>query len=243
MNPLFLVSSAIHTKHGIYSAEQRLDQTIGTLESIKKHAPDARILLVESSAKQSITDEENDKLKPYLEGILNFNHDNQVKEIYEIAGDNWDIAKNLTELTVYGKALNFVLREQPYLLEDVSRVFKLSGRYTLNNSFDLSKHLDPSIIDSYAFAKRRPTTFLPSITGGLTHQVMSRCWSWPTHKTALVFFRFNTMIEDFVGSNHKGQYRDIEHLLLRYFDGPFMHELDEMGVEGQIGPNGNLVKD
>jgi hypothetical protein len=243
MKTLFLVSSAIHTQHGVFSAEQRLEQTIATMESIKAKDADARILLVESSAKQSVTDEEADKLKPYIEGLLNFHPDVQVQEIYSFAAQNWDVAKNLTELVVYGKALDFIIRQQPELLQDVSRVFKMSGRYLLNENFDLSKHIDPAMHESYIFATRRTSQFPPIVTDGLGYQVMSRLWSWPPAKTAMVFFRYNVMLEHFIGLMGQKKYADIEHLLFKYFNGPFMVELPTIGVEGQIGPNGAQVKD
>ena len=243
MKPLFLISSAIHVKHGVFTAEQRLDQTILTLQSIRDKMPDADILVVESSGKQSITDEETEKLKPYIAGLLNFNPDQQVQEIYNMPKDNRDVLKNMTELIVFGKALNFILREQPELLNDVSRVFKMSGRYLLSESFDLKPFEDEKYKDNYIFSQRRKTQFPSIVTNGLTHQFMSRLWSWPTHKTALTFFRYNLMIEDFVGTNAQGKYRDIEHLLFRYFEGPYTTEFPIIGVEGQLGPNGATVKD
>jgi len=243
MKTLWLISSAIHTRHGIFSAEQRLEQTIATLESIKAVDPSARILIVESSAEASITDEESDKLKPYIEGLLNFNPDVQVQDIYKMADKNWDVAKNLTELVVFGKALDFLIRQQPDLLEGIDRVFKISGRYRLNENFDISKHIDPKQNENYIFAARRPSQFPAIVTDGLSQQVMSRLWSWPPQKTALIFFRYNLMIEDFIGTMAQKKYRDIEHLLFKYFGGPYMVELPVIGVEGEIGPNGAAVKD
>ena len=138
MKPLFIISSAIHTVHGCFSTDQRLDQTIKTLESVKNRMADASILLVECSAESSITEEESKKLEPFIEGLLNFYPDTQVQEIYKMAGTNWDVAKNFTELVVFGKALDFIVRQQPQLLNDINRVFKLSGRYILNDNFDLT---------------------------------------------------------------------------------------------------------
>jgi hypothetical protein len=243
MKTLFLISSAIHTVHGVYSAEERLNQTIKTFESIKSKDPDARILLVESSSKESITDAESDLMKPYVEGILNFHPDQQVQDITKMSEKNWDVAKNLTELIVFGKALDFIIRQQPALLEGIDRVFKLSGRYILNENFNMAIHLDPKMQESYIFAVRRASQFPPQVTGGLTEQVMSRCWSWPTVKTAMIFFRYNVMIEHFIGMLSQQKYVDIEHLLLKYFSGPYTVEIPIIGVEGNLGPTGNLVKD
>ena len=243
MKYLFLVTSSVHTRHGVFTAEQRFDQTIKTFESIKSKVPNADILLIESSGKQSITEEEAEKMKPFITGLLNFYPDEQVQEIYKMAGSNWDVTKNMTELVVFGKALDFILRQQPQLLKDVDRVFKMSGRYVLNDNFTLENFTDPLLKDNYVFATRRASQFPLEVTGGLQFQLMSRLWSWPVQKTALVYFRYNVMMETFVGVNALGKYRDIEHLLLRYFDGPFLHEIPIIGVEGQLGPNGSLVKD
>ena len=241
--PLFLISSCLHTRHGIFSAETRLDQTLKTLESIKSRIPDARILLIECSAENSVTEEESQKLEPFIEGLLNYYPDNQVQEIYKMAGTNWDVAKNFTELVVFGKALDFIIRQQPHLLNDISRVFKMSGRYLLNDDFDLSKHLDPVMEEKYVFATRKTSQFPAAVTGGMTQQLSTRLWSWPTNKTALVFFRYNIMIETFIGNLAQQRYVDIEHLAFHYFSGPYLSELSSIGVEGLLGPNGVTVKD
>ena len=184
MKPLFLVSSSVRTKHGVFSAEERLNQTVQTLESIKNRMPDARILVIESSAEASISEEESKKLAPFIEGLLNYHPDVQVQEIYKMAGGSWDIAKNFTELVVYGKVLDFIVRQQPHLLNEVNRVFKISGRYLLNDNFNLTKHIDPAMDEKYIFANRRVSQFPALVTGGLSAQFMSRLWSWPTPKTA-----------------------------------------------------------
>ena len=169
MKTLWLCSSAIHTKHGVFTADQRLEQTILTLESIKKVDPNSNILIVESSAEKSVTDEECEKLKPYIEGLLNFHPDNQVQEVYNFADKNWDIAKNMTELIVFGKALDFIIRQQPQILNDIDRVFKISGRYTLNDNFNMATHLDQKNAEKYIFSNRRTSQFPAIVTDGLTH--------------------------------------------------------------------------
>ncbi|VVC05042.1 Uncharacterised protein [uncultured archaeon] len=238
---LFLISSAIHTRHGCFSAEQRLEQTIQTLESIKKYAPDSRILLIESSAEQSITKEEAEKLHPLANSLLNLHDNEQIQAAYKIADQNWDVAKNYSEMLAISHAIEFATRQQPQHLKDVERVFKLSGRYYLNETFDLSQHISEK--ECYVFAKRKQSQFPKNVTGGLSEQLMSRLWSFPASKIALVFFRYNLMLEDFLGSLNQHQYRDSEHLLLKYFSGPYLKEIDTIGVEGKLGPNGLIVRD
>lgn len=243
MSTLFLVTSAIHTRHGIYSAGERLDQTVRTLASIRTKAPGAKIVLIECGADRSIAEDELAALQPYLTDVFNFHHDSQVRELYVASENNWDVVKNATELVAFCKSLRLVLNEHIHLLGDMQRVFKVSGRYVLNDNFDLATHLRPEAGDAYIFGRRRWSQFPPITTGGLSEQVMSRCWSWPASKTGLVFFRYNLMIEDFLSSHRQGRYRDIEHLLLRYFDGPDLVEIPVMGIEGNTGPTGESISD
>jgi hypothetical protein len=236
---LFLIGSALHTKHGVYSAEQRLEQTINTLKSVKDKIPDAQIILSESSGESSITEEESAILKPYLLGLINYNTDIQVQQIYK-STDNWDVVKSYTELLVTGKTLDFVV-SRPKLLENIDRVFKLSGRYFLSDGFSVETFEHRN---KYMFAARRNSQFPAQVTGGLNFQFMSRLWSWPADRTALVFYRYNLMLEEFSSALEIGQYKDIEHLLFRYFGNhPNTLELSKIGVSGNLGPNGIKVTD
>ena len=241
MKPLFLVTSAIHTNHGKFSTAERFAQTIQTLESIRIKVPEASIFLLESSATSSISEEEANTLKPFLNGLLNYHDDTHIQEIYKSAGNNWDVLKTATEINVFIKTLDFIVRQQPQLLKDVDRIFKLSGRYYLNDNFDLAIHLNHP--DNYIFATRRNSQFPNHITGGLTMQLMTRLWSFPASKTALMFYRYNLMLEDFMGSIGQKKYRDLEHLILKYVEGPYLTEIEKIGVSGTLGPNGINVED
>jgi hypothetical protein len=246
MKTLFTISSALHTKHGKFSSEERLNQTLDTLTSIRTRVPDAIININESSGESSITSEEFEKLKSYgANQITDYSKDPQVIQIYK-STDNWDIVKNLTEMLIMTKSLlpDGAWDDFTKITSFPSdRVFKLSGRYQLNNDFDLSKYDDPKLNDKYVFAFRRQSQFPANITGGLSQQLMSRLWSFPTNRIKLVFYRYNLMLEDFQTSLSSGKYRDIEHLLLKYFNGPNLVEFPIIGVSGHLGPNGQQVSD
>lgn len=242
MDKLFIVSSAIHTKHGTFTTEQRLEQTIETFKSIRRCVPTAKILLNESGADSRLTKDEAKLLEPYLCGLLTYYEDEQVQQIYKMT-DNVDIVKNYTEMLTTGKTLNFIVEQQPQIIKNVNRIFKISGRYQLSKDFDIAKFNNPELANKYIFSTRRLSQFPSIVTGGLTYQVMSRLWSWPTDRTTLVFYRYNLMIEYFQTMLEKNLYVDIEHLLLKFFDGPNMVEFPIIGVEGAIAPNGKLVKD
>lgn len=248
MKTLFLVLSAIRTKHGCFSYDQRLEQTLDTIKSIRKKVPDAIININESSAEGFLTTEEFEKLKNAgANGIYDYSKDPQVQQIYK-ATENWDIIKNYTEMLITAKSLLSTgsyedFKTVSYHNHYIDRVFKLSGRYQLSESFDINNFTYEALNDKYIFTNRRSSQFPSNITGGLTHQLMSRLWSWPMNKTKLVYARYELMIEHFVTMINKGLYVDIEHLMLKYFDGPNLVELPNIGVTGKLGPNGIIVSD
>lgn len=247
MKTLFLISSALRTKHGCFSYEQRLEQTLDTIKSISVKIPDAIININESSAEGSLTSEEFDKLKNAgANGIHDYSQDAQVQQIYKMT-QNWDVVKNYTEMLITAKSLLPKRQWDDFktvgYYTHIERVFKLSGRYQLSDKFDINNFNKEELKDKYIFANRRISQFPTNITGGLSNQLMSRLWSWPMNKTKLVHNRYELMLEDFVTLVNKGMYADIEHLLLKYFDGPNLVELSSIGVTGKLGPNGIIVSD
>jgi hypothetical protein len=240
MQSLFLVTSAIHTKYGVYSNEDRFNQTIKTLESIKTRAPSSKIILIESSVESPLTKKEKNILNGLVTRIDSYSSDAQVKRIYEQGGSNHDVVKNLTELLIIGQTLKKMVYSEQDLLKDVDQIFKLSGRYELDDKFDLNNFSNPN---KYYFAKRTRSQFHPNLTGGLTEQFMSRLWSFNKNKIDMVFYRYNLMLEEFTSALANKQYKDTEHLLLKFFDGASVMELDEIGVKGNIGPNGEPIHD
>lgn len=234
MKPAFIVTSAINTKFGVFSAEERLAQTLDTIKSIRIRVPDPVIFLVEMSA-VSLTKEQKDTLQASVDAVVDCSADGSVTEIYK--SDNWDIVKNLTEILCFGETLPLI--EQ--YVGNCDRIFKVSGRYLLNENFL------PNAYDAYpdkiVFARRRTSQFSPLTTGGVTEQYMSRCWSFPTSELRNVTEMFKEMRTSMLDRVQAGGYIDIEHLLFQKVDPTRVVELDTIGVEGNIGPNGNFVKD
>lgn len=97
---LFVVSSAIHTRFGVYDAETRLNQTIETCKSIRARC-DADIIVLDGG-QERITQEERDILSPYIDRFYDFAEEPTVQEIQKAGGNNWDIVKNMIEIVMFG---------------------------------------------------------------------------------------------------------------------------------------------
>jgi hypothetical protein len=121
------------------------------------------------------------------------------------------------------------------------RVFKMSGRYTLNDNFNFAYY--DTVPDRIVVAERRASQFPPQVTGGMVHQYMSRLWSWPANRTADIISAYQTGFGDMAVRINEGGYFDIEHLLYAYLPKDLVTEVPKVGISGAIGPNGAAIED
>jgi hypothetical protein len=229
MKNLFLVSSAINAKHGIYTPRERFLQTYESCKSIKDRCHNADIILIDGGLKP-INDGQQEKLSKYVHEFMYYGDHPRVKEIQQ--SNNHDIVKNLIEIFMFMDVLN------KSEFSEYSRIFKMSGRYTLNENFDINKHNDPIVI-------RGPYTsqFPPQVTGGLELQYMSRLWSFDISQHQHVAEVYKKMFDHMITRLEQGGYVDIEHLLYHYLDKSKVVNVDKVGVSGNIAPNGYGVEE
>ena len=238
MRPGFIVTSAVNTKFGVFTAEQRLQQTIDTINSITKRCPDAYVALVEMAG-EKLQQSQHSQLSEITDVIIDFSATVDVTTIYQ--NPNWDVVKSATEIMCFQRALGIIKTLKS--AEGVDRWFKVSGRYLLNDSFALWPYEHPENKHYFVFALSRPSQFDPKLTGGVEHQLMSRLWSFPASKINEVESMFLAMSKCFTDIAQKGGYIDIEHLLYLYVDPKKRKEFGTVGVQGLLGPNGVLVSD
>lgn len=131
---LFIITSAICTAYG--SSDERLLQTIHTIDSIRSKYDNADIWIVDSSI---------GGVKPYMIDLLgadfiDMSNDEEVLKIFKTSqGSNETIGfiKNRTESYCTLK----ILKERVDQIRKYERIYKISGRYFLSNKFDISNHL------------------------------------------------------------------------------------------------------
>lgn len=238
MTPGFLVTSAINTKFGMFSADQRLQQTIETIDSINARCGKPVIILIEMAGEPLSIDQKS-KLQEKVSLLVDFSGDAQVREIYK--NPNWDVVKSATELLCFRSTLDIIPKYSCFV--DIDRFFKVSGRYTLNDDFNISDYDNPNWFDKIIFAKRKASQFPPEVTGHVNEQFMSRCWSFPKHDIIDMSSMFKAMIRCMEITVRNGGYIDIEHLLQLYVEPKKVLELNKIGVQGLLGPNAVLVSD
>jgi hypothetical protein len=108
----------------VFDGDERLRQTLETIESIRRHAPEAPIVLVEASA---VSDGEWKELAALVERPLRLDHDRRAVRLRD------GLSKAAGEAYM-------LLAVQPLLeASSYDLAIKVSGRYRLSESFDLDR--------------------------------------------------------------------------------------------------------
>jgi hypothetical protein len=230
----FIVTSAVNSKFGVYSPEERLAQTIITLQNIRFRVPDAKIIVMECAG-TALTDSQSNTLEQNCDLLLDFSRDPDVLAIYQ--SDNWDVVKNSTEIMCFARALRMCQDDGDFA--GLDRIHKMSGRYVLNDDFDLDVY--EQYPDRIIIGPKNRSQFPFQVTG-IELQYMARLWSWPADQTERVIQVYNDSLS-YIGQRvSQGGYADIEHVLYKFLPADLVQELPLLGVEGFIAPNGVPIK-
>jgi hypothetical protein len=232
----FMITSAINTKFGVYTADQRLHQTIDTINSIVKYSPNSKIFLIEMAA-IPLTEKQRELLSSMVDEIVDFEDDQDVKDIFNCS-NSWDWVKNATEVMCFTQAIE-KLKDSGFL-EGVDRIHKISGRYTLTESFD------PSVFDAHhdkIIVKHALNSQFPYQVTLVQKQYMSRLWSWPTALTDEVIQSYENGFTYIAERIAAGGYCDIEHMLYKFLPHEHIYEIARTGISGNLGPNGARIDD
>lgn len=153
---LFLVGSSLEhfdeENFSRYKTEQRFFQTIDTIKSIREKVPNAYICLFECSYKP-IPEEYKNILSGMVDTFLELYDDPVMKNLYENLNANpplFVFGKSLLETRGLLYTLNYIKENQ--LFTDVQRIFKFTGRYTLNDHFDIQDY-ESKLLENYYVAK------------------------------------------------------------------------------------------
>ena len=230
----FVVTSAVNSKFGVYSPAARMQQTLTTLQNVRSRVPGCKIVVMECAG-TPLTDAQSELIEENCDLLLDFSRDPDVQAIYQ--SENWDVVKNSTEIMCFGRALRMCQDDGDFA--GLDRVHKMSGRYVLNDEFDLGvyeQHTDRIIIGP------KQTSQFPLQVTGIELQYMARLWSWPAAQTERIIQVYTDSL-NYIGQRvSQGGYADIEHVLYKFLPAELVTELPVLGVEGSIAPNGIAIR-
>jgi hypothetical protein len=232
----FIVTSAINSKFGVFKPAERLEQTLLTIESIKKRLPLAKIVVMECCGTPIKTDQEL-ALRKVSDVFVDYSSDPDVQSLYD--NNNWDVVKNGTEIMCFGRALEAL--SQQGVFDDVDRIHKMSGRYVLNDLFDPDTYEQTEVQDKIVIGNKYASQFPIEVTT-VPLQYMARLWSWPKSRIDEIITVYGNSFIFFAERVSVGGYVDIEHVLYKFLNPLHVHEIQNLGVEGCIAPNGQPIK-
>lgn len=117
----------------IYTSEERLIQTIETIESIRKYIPDSYIILFDNSLFNPLEKSIFNKLTDSFINIVDNEELNYYTDICEI--------KAFADISQQNAFLNLFLSDKNAdSLSCIQHFFKISGRYLVNSDFDFNKY-------------------------------------------------------------------------------------------------------
>lgn len=216
----FIVTSALITGSGVFDQLNRLDDTLKTLKSVREKDPTADIFLADISMQP--LGEIAHKLNEYCK-IVSFN-DHVAVKMFSAQG-----MKSQGETIILMEMLNFIQKQN--IVYD--RIFKLSGRYVLDDGFDISYYADKQ--GHYVFKKRNATWMNP-IVYGATHCLDTRLFSLCS---TLSNNYFNVLQNNFgvLGPI------DTEHAHFLNIPKDKLIEVDRVYCTGRIARTGELIYD
>jgi len=245
MKNIVLLTSAVYTNYGIYKPAERIQQTLDTAKSAKKYIPGAVIILVDNSKVdvQNDTSAEFEELIDLVDYYIDNSDDDDIKYFHNNVA-NYDIGKNAMEAMGLMKALTYINgnADMKKEIDSADRIFKLSGRYQVTDKFNITNFDNASTKDKYVFKRAQPSWINPADTGVNT-LLQTRLWSFTPGLFVATIDMYKNIIENMIRLFNENKYIDNEHSMSKFIPKDKLVELETVGLQGNIAPNGMMIID
>jgi hypothetical protein len=238
---LFLVTSALDTQYSLFPLEERIQQTIETVLSIRKYAPDSHIVLVEGG--KPLDPKLKSRIAEYFNHIFDYTDDPVIKMAQSPEHYSVDSIGHTVKTPCEAYMLMQTSKQIP--AETYNRIFKISGRYVLTEQFDLNKHTG---LGEYVFLPRAPAGKMNITEVGsnvITQGKNSSDYSEYCYETTFYSFcgsilstarqNFETMFNKIIEIYSSENYIDVETAMYLTVDHSQVLEVSPIGISGQLG--------
>lgn len=220
---LFIITSVINVvskpltyskNRSVFSENQRLIQTIDTIKSIRNKNENCRIMLVDCSNIDSNT---SNQLKELVDYFYDCYKDSSIRKIVESMNKSWG------ECEIMKFALIKVLSINDF---EFDNIFKISGRYFLNDDYDVKKFINNKINIRVPW------------NNGYNRWVSTCLYSFPRKDIIKIIKIFTDISENY----KSGDYKDVETNFLKQLEDSRLNLnlIGTLGVSGLIAVNGDL---
>jgi hypothetical protein len=228
---LFIVTSALNANIGVVNEEDRLDQTIASLISLRTHVPNALIIFTDGSPRE-VPQSSFDKIQPYVNLILSWSKDEEVRYFAEQG------RKSEAEILLLSKTLR-VIKSNPEIMKimhGVKRIFKYSARTVLTEDFDISVY--DNMFGKYVFKKSLPSWLSEDKKKSITdHLYITRMYSFCPSLLDNYMMTQQSIFNDVVNFSI-----DTEHAHYKCLDKKYVVEFDKLYCNGIVAGSGELEK-
>lgn len=136
-----IIISTINSLYGSYSPTERFSHTLECIESIKRNIPNAKILFVDNS-NEPVKEEWRTEIQKSVEIFYQIPHN-----LFSLQANMNKITKSQSEANMLFMALD-ILRKTNMIGK---RIFKISGRYKLLDTFDIHEYENPEMEGKFTF--------------------------------------------------------------------------------------------
>jgi hypothetical protein len=245
MKNIVLLTSAVYSSYGIYTPQERIKQTLETAKSARKHIPGAVIVLVDNSKPDVQNDDslEFNELLDLVDYYLDNSDDADIQYFHNNVS-NYDIGKNSMEVLGLIKALTYMssTEELMQIVAESNRIFKLSGRYIVTDKFNITDHNNKDTNGKYVFKKRQSAWCDQNVTG-VTFLLQTRLYSFPPDLFLNTITLLQSIMQNMFSTYNQQKYIDVEHSMAKFIPADQLVELDIVGLQGNIAPNGMMIID
>ena len=139
-----MVPCTVNTVHGVFTPAERFNQLLETFPSIRKKVPNCKIVCIDNSL-EPLTLNQQALIESQVDIFIQYQHD-----LFSTLVNTNGLHRGLGELLMYEKALA-AMKEHHIIGK---RIFKITGRYQLADTFDIRTYDDPLLQSKYALRVR-----------------------------------------------------------------------------------------
>jgi hypothetical protein len=227
-NNLFLVTSCINTSYGVFSPQQRLDQTIETIKSIRTFAPNSKIFIADNSYQKELNEGVYKYFTKICDFVANLSNEENCRKLNSVK------LKSAADTMLTLKMIELLLKHKNglKLLNQSKFLYRISGRYSLNSNFKENNHHE----NFGKFILKRHDTWREnkSIDGLYITRLIGFCPSLCVIFHNILAKSVDTIINENV---------DMEHAIYKNMDKKFVKLVNLLGIQGLVSPNGSFHED